>query len=56
MKSTCPGVLIKEVSEAGAGQIMEGFVGQEDRFKWNPLGGGEQMEILKDGSDVFTEV
>lgn len=45
---------LKEVGEVGRGQVMEGFVSDEEDLEMNALLNGEPVELLKDGGDVVS--
>lgn len=47
-------MLLQEVGEVGRGQVMEGFVGEEEELVLDAVLNREPVELLEDGGDVFS--
>lgn len=45
---------VEEVREIGGGQVVEGFKGGEQQFKFYPLFDWEPVEVLEDRGDVIS--
>lgn len=45
---------MEEVRQVGGGQVVEGFIGDDEEFEMDTLGDWEPVEVMKDRGDVVT--